>query len=370
MAPDTVKIIYLIGQLGLGGSERQLALLLKHLDKTRFEPHVVVFNPSPNVTLEDDLRRDGVIVYEMPARRRGVLSRLVWLWQLLRRIRPRIVHSWTFYDNAYAALAGALARIPLRLGSLRGALNAPGFSSASLLARWLILYGVHGHVVNAQQAVDELRAAGVDPQRIFLLPNAVEIPSIPAHPLPPRRVGMVANLRREKNYPLFLRGLAKTLTDFPDVCGVMVGQAVLPYDPQTPLLIQAEIERLGLPGRLVQAGFQSDVSSFLAEWEIFCLTSDSEGTPNVVLEAMAAGLPVVATRVGGIPQVIEHDVTGLLIPPGDESALAAALRDLLSHPEKARRMGRAARERVEREFSPRVILPVLESYYQSYKEPQ
>lgn len=373
MTPGTIKIIYLIGQLGLGGSERQLYLLLKHMDKTRFEPHVVVFNPSANYTLDDDLRRAGVSVHAIPPATRSIPARMVWLYRFFRGLRPHIVHSWSIHDNAYAGLVGWLAGVPMRLGSVRGSIASPDFQAFPSLIQWIILRGVQSLVVNSTSIVAELSAAGVPAGRIFLLPNCVEADSIgPQAELPVnfptfgRIVGLVANLRREKNHLLFVRALAQLLPEFPDLFGVMVGQPVRASDPDVPEQIQAEIERLGVGERIRLVGFHPHPPALLPRFEIFCLPSDFEGTPNAVLEAMAAGLPVVATRVGGIPQVIEHGVSGLLVEPRDEDALAAALRGLLRDPAKARQMGQAARQRVADELSPAVIVPQLEAYYKSH----
>lgn len=370
MKPDTLKIIYLIGQLGLGGSERQLYLLLKHMDKTRFEPHVVVFNPSPNYTLDDDLRRAGVAVHPVSTDCRGILARLAWLYRLFRRLRPTIVHSWSIHDNPYAGLVGWLAGVPRRLGSVRDSIATADFLAFPAPIRWLILRGVQAQVANSESIVAELHAAGLPASRVFLLPNCVEANSVgPQAELPEnfptagRLVGMVANLRRKKNHIVFVRALARLLSEFSDLYGVMVGQPVRVSDPEVPEQVQAEIERLGVAERIRLVGFHPHPPALLPHFQIFCLPSDFEGTPNAVLEAMAAGLPVVATQVGGIPRVIEHGVTGLLVPPRDEDILAAALRELLSNPGKARQMGRAARERVAREFSPAVIVPQLEQYY-------
>jgi glycosyltransferase involved in cell wall biosynthesis len=110
-------------------------------------------------------------------------------------------------------------------------------------------------------------------------------------------------------------------------------------------------------------GFRADIPAVLARLGIFCLTSDSEGTPNAILEAMSAGLPVVATRVGGIPRLVRDGVTGLLIPPGDDHALTDALRTLLRDPERAREMGKAGRARVEAEFGCDAIVRQFEDYY-------
>ena len=108
--PHPLRIIYLIGQSGLGGSERQLYLLLKHMDKTRFELHVVVFNPSPNYTLDDDLRKAGVMVHSIPDEVKGIPARTFWIYRLLRYLKPHVVHSWSIHDNIYAGLVGWLAR--------------------------------------------------------------------------------------------------------------------------------------------------------------------------------------------------------------------------------------------------------------------
>jgi len=361
-----IKILYFIGELTVGGSERQLYLLLKHMDKTQFEPHVVVFNAGKSNTLEDDLRHSGVNVYSMPPERKAILPRIVWLNGLIRRLRPDIIHSWTLHDNAYAAAAGWAAGVPLRLGSLRGALHSPTYQAAPAPIRWLIAHGVQGHLVNAQQAAEELQRAGVPPKDIRLLPNCVEESdprplALPAQ-IPPtaRLVGMVGNLRPEKNYPLFLRGLAQLLPEFDSLYGVIAGQAL---NPMVERQVDAEISGLGISARVWRAGFQKDVPALLARLEIFCLTSASEGTPNALLEAMAAGLPVIATRVGGIPQIVESGITGILIEPNNLNELKDAMRFFLLNPQEARRMGAAAAARAKERYAPAVILPQLEAYY-------
>ncbi len=365
-----IRIIYLIGQLGLGGSERQLYLLLKYIDKARFEPHVVVFNPSPNHTLDIDLQRVGVVVHAIPPACRGVLRRMFWLHRLFRQLHPQIVHSWSIHDNVYAGVVGWLAGIPRRLGSVRGSIAAPDFQQFSWYIRWMILHCVQGQMVNSQAIMEELCAAGVPPRGIFLLPNCVEANPVgqqaelhPGFPTCGRLIGMVANLRREKNHLLFVRALARLLPDFPDVKGVMVGQPIRASDPEVPEQIQAEIDTLGVGKQVLLTDFHPHPPTLMPLFEIFCLPSDFEGTPNAVLEAMAAGLPVVATHVGGIPQIVEHGITGLLVPPGDADTLAGALRELLQDSARARALGEAGRKRVEHYYSPQAILPALEEYY-------
>lgn len=115
--------------------------------------------------------------------------------------------------------------------------------------------------------------------------------------------------------------------------------------------LRREAERLGVADRVVFAGYRSDVPSLLAGCDVFCLPSDVEGLPLVVLEAMAQAKPVVATAVGGTPELVASGETGLLVPPGDTDALAAALRTVLDDPDGARKMGEAGRARVLQEFT-------------------
>jgi glycosyltransferase involved in cell wall biosynthesis len=285
MTTQPLRIVYLIGQLGLGGSERQLYLLLKHMDRNRFECHVVVFNPSPNYTLDVDLRQAGVKVHTIPTNCVGIRRRMIWIYRLLWQLRPHVLHSWSIHDNAYAGVVGALAGVPRRLGSVRGSLASGDFKQFSLLMRWLILYSVQGHLVNSEAIANELRLARVPGKRIRVLSNCVEI----CQPIEittfedisssARLVGMVGNLRREKNYLMFVRGMAKVLSEFPEVYGVIVGQPLLASDPELPDQIRLEIEFQGIQERLLMKGFHSKVSSILPNFEIFCLTSNFEGTP-------------------------------------------------------------------------------------------
>jgi glycosyltransferase involved in cell wall biosynthesis len=375
MSAEPLRIVYLIGQLGLGGSERQLYLLLKHMDKTRFELHVVVFNPSPNYTFDDELGKVGIAIHTIPPACRGIAHRMIWIFQLLRRLRPDVVHSWSIHDNVYAGIVGKLAGVPIRLGSVRDSLVSPEFLEFSPLVRWLILHTVQSHLVNSVSIEEEMKAAGVASKRICTLPNCVDTSPLPdvavlqEVPYGARIVGMVANLHRKKNHLMFVRGLAQVLPEFPNVYGVIIGQPLPEYDPELPGRIRTEIISHGMQDRILHLGFHTNVPALLPGFEIFCLPTNFEGTPNVILEAMAAGLPVIATRVSGIPHIVEHGVTGLLIEPGDVNDLVKALRTLLGDPQKAQQMGVAGRTRVEMKFSCETVVPHFEDYYFGLMDP-
>jgi len=157
------------------------------------------------------------------------------------------------------------------------------------------------------------------------------------------------------------RSLLRALTGL-NATAVLVGRD-LEQDGAYERELRAEAERLGVVDRVVFAGYRDDVPALLAGCDVFCLPSEMEGLPLGVLEAMAQGKPVVATAVGGTPELVVHGETGLLVQPGDVEALAAALAQLLADPEQARHMGEAGRERVQREFGAAAMAQrILELY--------
>ncbi len=371
-AGDRIRVVHLIGQLGLGGSERQLLVLLEHLTRERFESHIIVFNPSLYGELHQQLERLGIAVITVPAKCRPVPARALLLYRIFRRLKPDIVHSWTAHDNPYAGLVGRLAGVRGRLGSLRTTARSTLMADLSPLTRWLSLFGVARLVVNSEQGASELRRQGIPDRRIRLLRNCVAMCASPGAPpadlsglgIEPRHrlVGLIANLRRVKNHLFFIDAMARILPDFPDLEVLLVGQP-LPSEPDLPGLIEQRIASHSLQDRFVLTGFRPDVPALLKRMEICCLASRSEGMPNVLLEAMAAGRPVVATRVGGVGELVDDGENGFLIEPGDTSGFAEAVCRLLRAPELARRMGRSGRDRAARRHSCAEAAGRLEEIY-------
>lgn len=370
MLQEPKKIVYLIGQLGFGGSERQLYLLLKYLDPSIFQTHVIVFNPSPFETLDRAMKATGVQVYEMPRKHSKPHQRMYHVYSLLRKIRPSIVHSWTLHDNPYAGIMGLLAGVPIRLGSARGSILSSTFQSIPFHYRWLSLHSVSGHMVNSKAIIEELRSFGVPQKRIHLLGNCVE--TVPWDDMSSldngffstnqRYVGIVGNLRRVKNHFLFIEAMARVLPHYTDVTGLIIGQPV-PGEPDLHDKICSRILELGIEKKIIMAGFRDDVIHIMNRLNILCLTSDSEGQPNVLLEAMSCGVPVIATRVGGIPEIIEDGVTGLLVEAGNVTELEQALRKLLSNYHFASALGRAGRLKVEEVHNCQFVSRQLQNYY-------
>ena len=372
---DRIRVVSLIGQLGRGGSETQLYLLLKHLDPARFERRVVVFSRSGAGDVDEALEREGIPVDTLPESCRGVVQRLAYLRRTFKRLEPDVIHSWTALNNPHAEIAGRLCGARARFGSLRTTLSSSIMRDKRRFHRWLILYGARLLVVNSETCADELVAAGMPRERIRLLRNCVEANGTDGSDDPPadvsdlgiephhRLVGLVANLKRVKNPLFFIEAMARVLPEFPDLRVLLVGQP-LPNEPDLPGRIEARVAEHALQDRFILTGFRPDVPALLRRMEICCLTSRDEGMPNVLLEAMAAGRPVVATRVGGIPELIGDGDNGFLIEPGDVRGFAAAASRLLRDPELARRMGAAGRRRALTQHSCAEAAERLAAIYQ------
>ena len=363
-----LRVAHLINHFGHGGTERQLYLVLRELansaQKNSAQKHrVIVFNPTPHESWHVELQNAGVDIRHMPAEVRGVPRRVLWLRRELAPWRPQVIHSWSLHDNPYAGLVGRLIGTKMRLGSLRNSLLTEGVQRMGRFNRWLMLRSVERIVVNSKALVAELREAGLANENIFLLPNCVAVKSVAVKT--PETVadlttlgiqenapvvGVVANLQPRKNLLMFVRAMARVCESRPDVRALVVGQPV-GADRDYEATLQAEVERLGLKSKLIFAGFRPDVPALLCRLDVVCLTSDHEGMPNVVLEAMAAGRPVVATRVGGVPELIRDGLSGILVERDDDRGMAAAVLHLLDQPDTAAEIGRQAQHHVRDEHA-------------------
>lgn len=370
-----IRIVILIGQTGLGGYERQLYYFVKHNNKALFDYHVIVLNQSKHFTYDEAMRQTGIKVWQLPSSCVGIPRRTVYLCRLLRQIKPVIIHSWSFYANPYVGVAGFLARIPVRLGSLRNEPRYRGSGRLPFLYRWLAYRSVSGLVVNSRLAAEQLGKMKYPAGRIHLVYNGVEVsdlstssdPSdidLSAYGITPehRIVATVGNLQRRKNHRMFIDSMARILSQFPDVRCLIVGQPV-PQEEHMHEELQAYISQLGLSEKVHLTGVRNDVPQLMRRLSVFCLTSRSEGLPNVVLEAMAAACPVVATRVGDVPEVIQDGVNGFLVDSEDVDGLTRGVVELLSNPKLAAHIGAAGRASVERHFGCSSMANNMEKVY-------
>jgi glycosyltransferase involved in cell wall biosynthesis len=370
-----MKIIYLIGELSMGGSERQLYLLLSHMDLTRIEPIVIVFNPSQSMSYHDPLQRAGVTVITIPDNKKDFITRFFFVNKKTRKYKPDVIHSWSAHDNIYGFLLGKINHVPLTLGSFRDSLRNYGFRSLPRIVQRILIHWNQYIVVNARSIKDELVEEGYSKEKIFVLDNCVlvveknneisrELSNITQRETSCVYVGSVCNLHRKKNVDVFINGVANVVREYENVVGLIVGQPIkydlAYYESLQDLIIKNELE-----DKVFILGFRDDIPQFMYHLDIFCLLSEFEGTPNVVLEAMAAAKPVIASNTSGIPDIVKHEENGILVAPGDTLEFEAALRKLLSDTRLAGQMGQNGQHRVQEYYNCHNISSQLIRLYQS-----
>ena len=356
-----LKLCFLAGTLGQGGAERQLFYMLQALCQAGAKPHLLSLDRDG--FWEQMIKILGVRVTHVGAASRW--QRLLRILKELRKDRPDILQSQHFYTNAYV---GVVARI-LQLSGI-GAMRSDGTSEmngSGPVGGWMSLHLPATLAANSQLAIQYAIANGVPASQLWFLPNVVDTERFkPAFLCPdgPLTLIAVGRLVKEKRLDRFISVLSRLRADFGlDVRGLIVGSGCQNEDLRPQLESQAG--RLGLLPDIVQfRGGVSDMRSVYHEAAVCVLTSEFEGTPNVLLEAMASGLPVVATRVGGVPEIVRHGQTGFLYEPDDLEGIAAALAELVKNSVLRSKMGQCARAYVEQNHSRERLPAYLSGLYQ------
>lgn len=351
-------LLYLVGQLTDGGYERQLWYLLDALDRARFRPGVIVWDRRPDEPYRARIAALDIPIYDLTAHSR--LRRTLELRRLIRTLHPEVLHAWSFY-TAPLATAALLGRPGLLVANIRSDYNVE-CRRVGRLALPLAVRGPRALIANSQPACEAMSAARWPrPRTIRYLPNAIRVADFP-HREPTRgstfEILGVGRLSTEKNWELALRALATLRTRSPRPWRLRFAGT----GPCAPAL-RKMAQSLHIANHVEFLGFRDDVPELLASTHVAILTSRYEGSPNAVLEAMAAARPVIATRVGDVPTLIEDGHTGWITPPEDAQTLAARLLQMMDDPDRAAEMGRQARERVSTEHSPTAIANRLLQIY-------
>jgi len=339
-----VRVLVLITLAETGGAQTYVASVLPAIAE-RCNVVVAAHGAGP---LRDAVRRAGVRFVPLRHVRRPIrpwrdlLGLLELLW-LIRRERPHIVHANSSKAGVLGRIAAALAGVPVRIFTVHGWAFSAHSGPAATLYRWAERVVCPLTTVTICVA-DSERAAGIAAgtcreERTVVIPNGVDVETVARvqHNGDPPRIVAVGRLQAPKDMLTLVRALAAL--ECKRFSATIVG------DGPDRRRLEREVRALGLEHAVELAGERRDVSRLLAEADVFVLSSGSEGAPLSVLEAMAAGLPVVASAVGGIPEIVLDGETGLLVPAGDPSRLAAALDRVLADPALRRRLGSAGRGR-------------------------
>jgi glycosyltransferase involved in cell wall biosynthesis len=346
-------IMFLITDLKYGGTPRSVQALAVGLRASGQTVRVVSLFEGGEVA--DELRDAGIPVSGLGIETRPLAA--AWnFFRLLRRERPLILHTFLFHANLFGRVLGRLAGVPVVIASERSA--EPSKSSARvwmdhmtwrLATIWTANAEAVAHVLGQRESIDRRRVVviptGVDTDRFF--PGA-------ADPNVRQRLGAsphdtmlisVGRLDKLKGHSTLIEAFTLLATRRANIRLVLIG------DGAEHAALAAQVAASRLADRIRFVGGVADVVPYLRAADLFVLASNTEGTPGAVLEAMAVALPVVATSVGGTPEAVVHGETGILVPPRDPPAFAAAIDRLLDNPDEARRMGERARLRVAERFS-------------------
>ena len=335
----SLSVVHVVDSLRLGGTETQCVALVRGLAARGVRNHVVHFQPGP---LAGRLGAPEVTAECMPVHgflRPSFPRLIVRLARAMRQRGADVVQSYGFYTNLPALLAARLAGVRVLVASRRG--FATGLRPSQQRVDRIACRLARCTVVNAEAIRTRLiEDEGARPASVVVITNCVVERGAVTPAIEPV-VGMVANFRPPKDHVTFLRAAARVVEMVPRVEFHLVGTGT------GEVAVRRLADELGLARRVKFLGACSPdvVWAAINRFAVAVLSSSSEGLPNAVLEAMVAARPVVATNVGGVPEIVSDGVSGLLVPPGNVDTLAAAIGRILKDPTLAASMGAAGRRR-------------------------
>lgn len=373
LASAPLRLMHVIDILAFGGMESGMIRLVNRLDPGMFAPMICCLS----FKTEEMCRRvdERVPVFELGKARGHDMSVILKLAQLLRRQRVDVVHSHNWQTFLYTWAAAVLARVPVVIHGEHGRESqVPAPWRRRFLSRWLAYRVTRLATVSESISREIVEEWGVGLERITTIPNGVDLEVLGVERdlsalraeldlrADDRVVMSIGRLRPVKDYPTLLRGFARVQDKVPNLRLLIVGAD---QGGAVPPELQHLADELRISDAMRFTGARFDVQDLLALCDVYVNTSVYEGMSNTILEAMAARRPVIATAVGGSPDVVLDHVTGYLITPGDDQALAARLEELARQPDRRRALGEAGRRHVE---SAHPMSRMIRNYGDLYRE--
>ena len=365
-----LRVLYILKATGVAGAENHLLTLLPELDPEQFQVEVVIL-VEPGLSIDEfvgELQSKGVQAQQVPIHADIDPGLIMRLWRIFRRLKPDILHSHLVHADFHGGVAGWLARVPLLVSSRH---NDDPFRSAGITAYLIRLnnrifhqfVAISKHMRRFSEEVER-----INPHKIRIVHYGLDLSTAATVDLradlhgefnlePGPLLVCVARLVPQKGHIHLLRALARVRGEVPAVRLVLLGDGTIRAD------LEQIVRDLALQANVCFAGWRTDAARLLGGADIFVLPSLWEGFGLVLLEAMAASLPIVASNVGAIPEIVADNETGLLVRPGAEEALARALIKLLASPALRTQMGARGRRRLEQEFSVSKMVQAIEAVY-------
>jgi glycosyltransferase involved in cell wall biosynthesis len=367
-------VLYYTDSTSFGGVETAMLHLLKDLDRTRWQPVLVHHREAGILPLLQEAARLDVRLVEMPHLPLGLIGarQLPAFGRMLRTERPAVFHahcSWPLAGK-WGLVSALLERVPAVVATLHLWVDAP-YTHSTRWQQRLIATRMGMYVAVSREIAWKLeKIFHVPASKVQIIHSSVdnarfenaaqlEPPAELAAPQGPLLkqgrpiILTLARLDKQKGLPTLLDAAAQV----PEAVFVIVGEGA------ERAALEAQRQALGLQDRVIFAGFRQDIPAWLGYCRLFVLPSIYEGVPLSVLEAMAAGKPVIASNIPGNDEAVVHAETGWLFPPGDATALAQAIRLLLANPDLAQRLALAGQVRARSQFSSQVMVQKVEQIY-------
>jgi glycosyltransferase involved in cell wall biosynthesis len=363
-----LKLILCVVGLGTGGTETHVLELASRINRARFD--LTVCSLKSGGCVADELRVRGIRVVSLGGAGKMDARVIVRLWRFIKREQPDVIQAFLFWANIAARLAGHFAKTIGVVSSYHDEVVPEGWLNRTidrLTMKWT------KYIVCCSEAVRRSvrRRIGGEKEQFIVIPFGVEtnrfgnVVFLPDAALGLQEglpvIGTVCRLVEPKKG---LRFLLEAMAHLERESGKPVCQLLIVGEGPAERALRSLSEQLGIASRVIFSGMRRDIPQLLSLMEIFVLPSLYEGFGIAILEAMAAGKPVVASTVGGIPEFVVPGESGLLVPPGDSVALAAAIRQLLAQPEQAKAMGGRGQEHVRKHYSMESVVRQHEQLYE------
>jgi glycosyltransferase involved in cell wall biosynthesis len=370
-----INVLHIYQNSKIGGIQQQILSVVRGYDREKFNPAVCCFGPK--MELGEEIEKAGIDFVALNRQRYNKFSIgiIVDLYRLMKEKNIHVLRTHKYRANLYGRIAGKLAGVPVIIASEHNIYRDEKEKRFIRRATNKILAMVTDKMVTVSDAIrkDILRYDRVSPSKIMVLHNGVDTERFKAgvNFSDTRKqfamskddvvIGFVGRLVINKGLNYLIEAVA-LLKKNDNVKLLIVGDGSLMEE------LKQMAKDKGLEESVIFTGLRRDITDILSSIDIFVLSSIKEGFPNSLLEAMAMGKPVVATAVGGIPEVIDHEINGLLVQPVDIEGLAAAIKTVIDNPLMAKNMGIAARDFIVKNYSIIATVRKWEALYKSLLE--
>ena len=366
---DRKRILFVIGQLSVGGAERQMIYLATHLDKSKYQ--VLVCSFSADVPLLSILNNANVQTVIIPQAMKPDLTRPIKLFQLTKSYKPDLIHSYLFVANTWARIIGSILKVPVVLSERSSEIKKTTW--VKIINRTLVSYGSH-LIANSQSGADRvIQNNEFSPDKVSIIYNGIPIDKYNCRISEEQKakllyefgikegtqvIGLIGRLSFAKNHELLFESYKTIVEHFPHSRILCVGDG-----PRKKELMQL-VETFGIKDHVFFTGMRKDIPECFSIMDVMVLPSRWEGLPNVILEAMAAKCPVVAADVGGVSELVTDGVTGWLVEPGNKDELANKVIVALSDFQQLEKVKRNAYAFVTENFSIEKMVTYTEKVYE------